>query len=359
MNHQLPTPDAAVEPVPPSPPEPATNDQHAHGNLLWGTVLGVISSLAYTGANVFLRQLAVTSDPAWTSCIKAIPTAVAAWGMIAWRAKRGKPALPPARLVPMLVLTGVFMQVGGNVSFQFALSVLGLAVTIPILFGMLIVGGALCGRILLGEGISSKALVSMGLLLAAVTILSLGAGRDPPQKISARPKVTTMAEALAESSTELDARQLATGIGAAILCGFAYALCNVMIRRTSQISTSGQQVPLSATLMILSCCGVVSLGLISFFRIGTDGMFATTSGEFTSMLAAGVLNAVAFFALGRALEMIPIVEVNALNASQVAMAALVGVLFFSEPPTFTLVLGVTLTIVGLLIVDRRKKPRGE
>ncbi len=199
-------------------PEPA---EQVHGHLLRGTVLGIVSSLAYTGANIFLRQLALTSDPAWTSCIKAVPTALAAWAMIAWRSKRGKPSLPPWRLVPMLVLTGLFMQVGGNVSFQFALSVLGLAVTIPILFGMLIVGGALTGRILLGEGITLRALASMLLLLIAVIVLCLGVRREPLQQI--RPVARQLkSEQVIALPDEIPAAQLGLGIAAAVLCGFAY-----------------------------------------------------------------------------------------------------------------------------------------
>ena len=46
------------------------------------------------------------------------------------------------------------------------------------------------------------------------------------------------------------------------------------------------------------------------------------------MLAAGVFNLIAFVAVTRALQIATLVYVNALNASQVAMAGLAGVIFF-------------------------------
>ena len=70
---------------------------------------------------------------------------------------------------------------------------------------------------------------------------------------------------------------------------------------------------------------------------------------------AGVSNAVAFWALTKALQLTGVVYVNALNASQTAMAALAGVFFFQEAITLPLMAGVALTAVGLLLMKRRRK----
>jgi drug/metabolite transporter, DME family len=44
--------------------------------------------------------------------------------------------------------------------------------------------------------------------------------------------------------------------------------------------------------------------------------------------------------------------VNLINASQVALAALAGFLFFSEPASPALVIGIVLSVVGMVMIDR-------
>ncbi len=305
--------------------------------MTWGTACGVISALAYTGANILLKLLSQEGvDPVWVSCVKAAPTAALAWWMIARRARRGLPALPPARLLPGLLAAGLFMQLGGNVSFQWALGEIGLAVCIPLVFGTLIIGGALLGRIWLGESISHRSALAMLLLVAAVTVLSFGTQ-------DARDAVSPSAD-----NSGLTTVVLATA--AACLAGLAYAVCNTVIRRVATGAVS-----LSATLMVLSTSGVVSLGVLALARIGPGGCLQTTAAQWGVMLAAGLFNAAAFFSLGLALQTVTIVRANTINASQVAMCAVAGLILFGEPATASLGIGIALTMAGLLIVTRARK----
>ena len=67
-----------------------------------------------------------------------------------------------------------------------------------------------------------------------------------------------------------------------------------------------------------------------------------------------------FIALSVALKSLPVIAVNLLNASQVAMAAVAGILLFSEPVTNSLVIGVALTLIGLVaMVQRRSRESTE
>ena len=75
------------------------------------------------------------------------------------------------------------------------------------------------------------------------------------------------------------------------------------------------------------------------------------------MILAGLANALAFFALAKSLQLIEVVHVNALNASQVAMAAVAGVVLFNESLTTPLVVGVLLTGFGLLLMRRARTPK--
>ena len=74
---------------------------------------------------------------------------------------------------------------------------------------------------------------------------------------------------------------------------------------------------------------------------------ATPWQQYALMFAAGICNLIAFFALVRGLRLTTVLHVNMINAGQVAMAAVVGVLFFGETCNRWLVLGVGLMIAGI------------
>jgi drug/metabolite transporter, DME family len=111
--------------------------------------------------------------------------------------------------------------------------------------------------------------------------------------------------------------------------------------------------PISSMLLVVCTTGVATLGAASFTTIGWSGIVATPAADWGLMLTAGVLNAVAFFALSKALRLVTVVHVNLVNASQVAMAAVAGVAFFNEAWTAALSIGVGLTVLGLLVMRKR------
>jgi drug/metabolite transporter, DME family len=61
---------------------------------------------------------------------------------------------------------------------------------------------------------------------------------------------------------------------------------------------------------------------------------------------------IGFLALIHGLKRTTVVHANVVGASQVAMAALAGVAIFAEQPNQWLILGVCLTVVGILGIDR-------
>jgi drug/metabolite transporter, DME family len=189
----------------------------------------------------------------------------------------------------------------------------------------------------LGEKITAWAAISIFVLIVAVCLLSLGA-RGP---VEADSRAASAARPLL----------LAAGIAAACLAGFAYAVLGVVIR----YGVTGQA-SLSTTLVTVGLVGVVGLGAMSVARIGTTGMWHTSSADLGMMLLAGVCNAAAFLALTKALQLAPIVYVNAMNATQAAMAFLAGALLFWEPITTPMVLGLCLTVVGLVLMRGGKRP---
>jgi drug/metabolite transporter, DME family len=305
---------------------------------LEGTALGILAAVAYTTANLGLRNVAAGGDLDWAlfvSANKAVPVTLIAWALVAWRASRGLPGLPPRRLWLPLVLTGFVMQFGGNVMFQFALSRGGLALTVPLTFSTILISGAALGRIVLGEAITPRILLAMGTMMVAVAVLSQGAD--------------TASRALV---VDADWRSTVLAVITACLSGIGYGSGGVMIRRcvTSNLSYS-------ATIVFISSVGLFVMGPLAVVRLGLPAIAAVSSETWLSILAAGVFNAIAFFAVHAAFKRLSVVRVNLLNASQAAMAAIAGVVLFAEPNTWWLQVGTLLTVTGLVLSARREKPQ--
>lgn len=299
----------------------------------------MLSALFYTATNIFLRQVAETRDPAWVGCVKSLPVVIVATIVLSRRHWRGANVFPTWRVLRLLVGTGLVVQIVGNVLNQWALGQVGMTVTVPLTLGAIIVSGVLMGRIFLREPITTRALVSLSVLIASIVVLSVGTER-------AEVGTTTLGATRTQSSVAL-------GVLAACVSGLAYATSHVTIRRVS-----GGATPMAAALGVIAFTGTVTLGLITLTVVGIDEIRATTLRDLTSMVLAGVFNAAAFFTLGKSLQVLSMAYVNAFNASQTAMSAVAGVLVFGEPFTATLAAGVALTIVGLMCM-RTSNPRHE
>jgi drug/metabolite transporter (DMT)-like permease len=222
---------------------------------------------------------------------------------------------------------GLAGQLGGNILFQWSLAQIGVALTVPLSLGGMILFAAIFGRVFLHEPVTWRAASALALLLAAIFVLSLGA-RAASDEVAAAP---------------LPLLGLIAGVGAACFSGMAYSVLNVVLR---YCITRGA--PLPTTLFTVSITGLVSLSLLAWLRIGGQGMLATTRAEWLLMLAAGLCNTVAFVSLTKSLQLTSIVWVNALNATQATLAALAGVLIFAEPLSPWLAMGIGLTVIGLL-----------
>jgi drug/metabolite transporter (DMT)-like permease len=239
------------------------------------------------------------------------------------RASKALPLAPPLRPLLWLVAAAVVSQIGGKVVFQWALGVIGMALTVPLCLGGMIVSGAVAGWWMLGERVTTQNVVAMAVLIVAVAVLSLGA-----------PK----AQASLSLITGSQPAWVLAGVAAALFSGLTYALLGVAIRNAAR---SGG--PATATLVTVGLIGVLLLTPISYARIGLAGMRATPEVEWGMMIGAGLANAGAFLALIQSLKMTSVVHVNAVNATQATMASIAGIVMFKEAFSWALALGVMLS----------------
>jgi drug/metabolite transporter (DMT)-like permease len=73
------------------------------------------------------------------------------------------------------------------------------------------------------------------------------------------------------------------------------------------------------------------------------------------MLASGVFNLLGFLLITKGLQLTTLVHANVLNASQVALAAVAGMVLFHEPNNVWLTIGIVLTVVGIFQIGRGKE----
>ncbi len=318
-----------------------------------GTIFGLVSAVGYTATNALLRSV-VDVDALWVSAVKAVPTTLLLGPWLLWKLGRREPVAPPLWPALGVLGAGLIGQVGGNVAFQWALGQVGLAITVPLTLGGMIVASAILARMFLLEPITLRAALALGVLILAIVVLSVGADQRPtgPIKTVSGAPGEYAAVVAASRPSPWQAWPVVFGVVAAVGSGLAYAVLNVAIRNAIN---HGATMPF--TLVTVSLSGIVSLGTLSYLQIGWEGMAATTSDEWWLMFLAGVGNALSFLALTISLRLTSVVYVNALNATQAAMAAFAGVLFFQEALSPWLLLGLALTVAGLLLMRHGRSAR--
>lgn len=345
--------------------------------ILLGTVCALASAVFCTAANICLRA-ADHCDPFWVSSIKAAPTMLLSGLWLLWRWRRGQSSWPGTSALVAWIIVGLVTQLLGNVTFQYAMGLIGMTMAVPLTFGTVIFSGALLGRFWLGEPITMRATWAMTVLSAAIVVLSIGANTkeknftgekiELEQSSNQQPLAFVREGPVALSppfayaghggadpeygqrvNTVGNTWQPTLGVAAACVSGLAYALLGVVLRQRVKVPA-----PLATMLFIVSTTGFLSLGLCSLLRAGMDGLRATSVRDFGQMWWAGVFNAAAFFVLCKALELAPVAHVNAVNSTQTAFSALAGIFVFGEAFSPPLAIGIGMTLVGLIILNQSR-----
>ena len=101
-------------------------------------------------------------------------------------------------------------------------------------------------------------------------------------------------------------------------------------------------------MVVIGMVGTLGLGPIGWQRLGWEGVFSIGGWDWTMMSLAGVANAAAFLALSISLKSASVLTVHLINCSQVAMAAVAGLILFGERLDTLVSWGVALTVAGFL-----------
>lgn len=302
-----------------------------------GTACCIGSAICYTAANICLRQLAGWDvHPAWVIAVKELVTVVTVGPFLIWLILQKKLAFWNPKVLAVLVATGIGVQLAGNMSVQWAFGTVGLTVSTPTAMGVMLVASAVIGVVWLRERVTRQSALAIALLIAAITLLAVGTGIGRQSGLIAPKDLPPIGIAL-------------LGVGAAALGGTMFATLAAAIRYAGSRNT-----PISVIVLVITGMGVIACGLISLNRIGLEGMAATPADRLVWMLASGVFNLLGFLLITKGLQLTTLVHANVINASQVALAAVAGILFFQEPNNVGIVAGIVLTIVGIFYLGGDK-----
>jgi drug/metabolite transporter (DMT)-like permease len=229
------------------------------------------------------------------------------------------------------VLVSTLSQIAGNVAFQWALGVVGMALSVPLTMGTIILSGATLGALCLGEKVELLNSISMIILIVAIGVLSFG--------------TDDASRSVVGTETAVPFWKLAAAVGCVMSAGLSYGILGVVLRFGLKGSGSAPSL-----MMVVGTVGIVTLIPWALATIPVEKMLATSSADLWNMAGASIGNILAFVALTKALQLTTLLHVNLLNASQVAMAAVAGTVIFNEAKSVPLIAGVLLTIVGLTLM---------
>tara|TARA_Y100001968_G_scaffold62100_1_gene52882 strand:+ start:5496 stop:6314 length:819 start_codon:yes stop_codon:yes gene_type:complete len=271
------------------------------------------------------------------SCIKAVPTILIVFPWLVWRYQKVERKICPPKLVLGLVTLSIVSHYVGNVGFQWSLNKIGMSLAVPICLGVLIVTGALVDWWFLKDKPSARTIGSMVILITAVVVLSTG-GK----------------EAFAQLKKLLDNPDanpylLTFAIGAVIISGVNYGVFGAVIK---VVGNRGVSQP--AIMTIISVTGFLFLLVLSSQNGAWDEQHNLEFNNLAQMTLAGICNAIAFVALVSAIKILSVTRYNLVNASQAALGAISGAVIFDEPVSVWMVLGIVLTVIGLMVMKRDK-----
>jgi drug/metabolite transporter (DMT)-like permease len=299
-------------------------------------LLGLFAGVTYSVANLALRGMSKPGAGAgwdmWVAGNKALPTFLIAVVLIGIRKIQKKTTFAEWGFVWPIIIAALFNQLGGNFAFQMSLKSIGLAISVPICISSIICSGAIVGRFVLNDRVTIRTAISMGLMIASIVFLSIGAG--------SRSAATNRESNITHSVT--------AGVLLSVFSGLCYGITGVYIRKSVR-----SQMPVCATLFIFSAAGFLLLCPISLTILPWSDITAMTRNEWITMSIAGWFNAIAFYAITHAMKHLTISRANVINASQNAFCAIGAVVFFHEELTSIALIGIAMTIIGLLSLDRR------
>ena len=270
------------------------------------------------------------------------------------------------RLVVYVLLAAVLCQLVGARLHVLGFAVIGLIITVPLVQSSTLLGVAVLGHFVLGDSLSRRRKIAIAILLVAIAILGIGKG------MTADPS---------EENTVSASFFLLVAAGT-IVAGISYAIYIVMLRHIIRQHWKDDNsawltfkfrhwighdyekqpgkrqyspFPVTLTMVLVLATGMVVFGTFLYGQHGIAGFYNVPPVAWNAILISGVANMVGFFFQIQGLRLTSAVQASLIAVSQMILLSLIGSMFFEEVVNTVVVIGLGLTIWGVIMSARPEK----
>lgn len=362
-----------------------------------GIVMTLISTAFFCVSHTMLRLLTeYRIDNDWILFFKESIGLLLLLPWLALRFFQGRYRFTSKRLILLVAFAAILCEAIGARLHVLGFAVIGLLITIPLVQSSTLLGTAFFGKLFLGDPVSSKRKIAMGILIFAVVLLSVGKEWASPSERPIELKnqgetVLSTLESSVTASENIEIRQrnerntgyfLLVSAGT-ILAGIAYSIYLIILRfairkywndddnvwLSFQFSPwAGYEIPRSGlcegpksyspfpvTLMMSIVLGVGAgvFGCFLYAKYGLVGFYRVPDQTVWFLVAiSGCCNLIGFFFQIQGLRMTTAVQASLIAISQMLVLSLIGCCFFNEPINLIVAAGLILTICGVFMSAR-------
>jgi len=341
-----------------------------------GTIFTFLATFLYGVSNVAIRYLADPNlieaqiDYDWILFYKEVIglAILLPWLILRWG--QGRYRYCCKRLIIYIIIAAIICQLIGARLQVLGYAVIGLIVAVPLIQASVLLGVALLGYFIFGDLLSRKRKVAIAILIVAVTILSIGK------------ELSNTGEA--QAGSEIDAGIFLLVAAGTVVAGLAFAVYVVMIRyvvrqfwqddNSARLSFSfnhwighdhvkqpGERFyapfPVTLAMAIILAVGIVIFGSFLYSKHGITGFYDVPTVAWYGILVSGVCNVVGFFFQLQGLRMTSAVQASLIAVSQMLLLSLIGWWFFNEIVTWIVMVGLGLTVYGIVMSARPENPK--
>ncbi|MDR3181315.1 MAG: DMT family transporter [Planctomycetaceae bacterium] len=339
------------------------------GKERWiGTVFALLSTTFYGVSNVVMRYLAdCRVDLDWILCYKEIIGLSLLIPWLLFRLFQGRLLYISKRLIVYVIIASIICELIGSHLQLLGYAVIGLIIAVPLIQSATLLGVAILGYTILGDPLSRRRKIAVGILIAAVTILSVGkamTGREAEVFVSPPPLV-----------------MIAVAAGA-FLAGVSFSVYIIILRYVIRrywkdehsprqsfslyrwvgydyAAKSGTRYysPFPVTLMmaIVFAVGIVIFSSFLYAKSGPAGFYNVPAAAWYLILLSGITNAAGFFFQIQGLRMTTAVQASLVAVCQIVMLSFIGYLFFNEAVNVLVIFGLVLTSYGVIMSAKPEK----
>ena len=385
----------------------------------YGTLLCILSDTLFSVVYIFVQFInrgwfldGGTFAPAWRGdwilCFKEWIAAMFAIPIFIYLWRTGKTSIPGVKVILGLIVAAFFCEYIGIGHHVLANDLIGMALGLPVIRTITILGCAIFGALLLREKITPLKFGMICVLIAAVSLfgfsnslakkakeapaavpavevcaepdavpsekVSVGPDAVPAEEVRAKSPAALPAESDAEAekmvsgipygsfTVPLDARTF--GFLCAFITGMGYAIYTLILRAVMKKPElkEGEAAPKPVAAYFVVSMVFGFGGLFGFIAMLSKMQAAGTplsalctevpTACWLSILAAGILTFFAFYLKNLSYRYASASKAAAMSVLQVLLNIFAGMLIFSEPTNPVFWAGALLTVLGIILASQ-------